>query len=270
MLCGDNKVWIIDKEKSSEKNIEIIWQWESSDVANQIPEEYQRYLRSMDECKFVDNNTKLLLASSSGGVLLIDRASKECLFYAYAPMAHSVEWLPNNRIAVALSTHPQGNSIEIYDLNQAEKALYKDSLYSGHGCVWIDKRDKLYALGFDELREYSLIDWETPKPKLHLDRTWKLPAEGGHDLSMISDTELLVSDHDGVNIFDIEKEEFQPFEPLATAKDIKSVNYNKQTKELIYTIAEESWWTFNIYLKNPDKVITIPEIKLYKVRTNPF
>lgn len=270
LVCGDNKVLIIDKNKSDGSDVEVLWRWENTDLKDQIPEKYQNYLRSMDECKFVDKNTKVLLASSSGGVLLLDRETKKCLFYAYAPMAHSVDLLPNNRIAVALSTHEAGNSLEIYDVNKPEVVLFKDSLYSGHGSVWMGNRNRLYALGFDELREYSLVDWSSDSPKLKKERVWKIPADGGHDLSMISDNELLVSDHHGVNLFNIDEETFQPFGPLSVSKNIKSVNYNKETEEFVYTIAEESWWTFNIYIKNPDKVIHIPDIKLYKVRTNPF
>lgn len=270
LICGDNKVWIIDKEKSEGENVEVIWKWENTDVKDQIPEEYQKHLRTMDECKFVDKNTKLLLTASSGGVVLIDRATKECLFYAYAPMAHSADLLPGNKIAVALSTNPKGNSIEIYDISQPEVVLFKDSLYSGHGSVWMDKRKRYYALGFDQLREYSLMDWTSSSPKLKLERTWTIPGRGGHDLMPISNNELLVSEHHGVSLFNIDTEKFEPFAPLDTAKNIKSVNYNKATGELIYTKAEISWWTHNIYLKNPDKVITIPEIDLYKVRPNPF
>ena len=62
-------------------------------------------------------------------------------------------------------------------------------------------------------------------------------------------------------------ESFSPFTPLVREKDIKSTNYDKDSQRIIYTKAEEGWWTFNIYLKNPDKTIKIPEIKMYKVRT---
>lgn len=270
LICGDNKVWIIDKDKSEGENVEVIWQWENSNVIDQAPEEYQRYLRTMDECKFVDNGSKLLLTASSGGVVLIDRETKKCLFYAYAPMAHSADLLPNNKIAVALSTNPKGNSIEIYDISKPEQVLFKDSLYSGHGSVWIEGRNRYYALGFDQLREYSLIDWNSFSPKLKLERAWTIPGKGGHDLVKISNNELLVSEHHGVSIFNIDEEKFEPFVPLDTTRNIKSVNYNKKTNGLIYTKAEISWWTHNIYLKNPDKVITIPQIDLYKVRPNPF
>ncbi len=270
MVCGDNKVWIIDKDASEGDNVVVLWQWENTELADVLPEAYQRYLSTMDDCKFVDNNTKVLLTASTGGVVLLDRATKKCLFYAYAPMAHSADLLPNNRIAVALSTNPKGNSIELYDISKPETVLWKDSLHSGHGSVWMENRNRYYALGFEELREYSLQDWNTDSPKLKLERTWTIPYRGGHELMPISDNELIFSGHGGVGIFNIDEESFSPFGPLESTRSIKSVNYDKTTGSLIYTKAEESWWTFNIYFKNPDKVIHIPEIKMYKVRTNPF
>lgn len=270
MICGDNKVWIIDKDASEGDNVVVLWKWENTELAGILPETYQRYLSTMDDCKFVDNNTKVLLTASTGGVVLLDRATKECLFHAYAPMAHSADLLPGNRIAVALSTNPKGNSIELYEMGKPETVLWKDTLYSGHGSVWMENRNRYYALGFEELREYSLQDWDTDSPKLKLERTWTIPYRGGHELMPISGNELIFSGHRGVGIFNIDEENFSPFEPLDSVRSIKSINYDKTTGSLIYTKAEESWWTFNIYMENPDKVIHIPEIKMYKVRTNPF
>ncbi len=265
IACGDDKVIIIDEQTSEDENVKINWSWSVS-KATDLPEKYQKLLIPFDECKPVDKGKKLLLTSSGGGVVLLDIATKKSLFYAYAPMAHSAELLPDNRIAVALSTNPAGNSLELYDVSKPEVVLFKDTLYSGHGSVWMPKQKRLYALGYDDLRAYSLTDWDTETPSLTLEKTWILPAKGGHDLIDISNYELIVTAHEAAWVFDIEKEEFKPFEPLANEHHVKSVNYDKKTGRLIYTKAETSWWTHNIYMRNPDKTITIPDIKLYKVR----
>ncbi|MDD6209570.1 MAG: DUF6528 family protein [Bacteroidales bacterium] len=265
IACGDDKVFIIDNTASTGDNPNIVWQW-SVPEATDLPKIYQKHLIPFDECKPVANNTQLLLTSSGGGVVLLDKAKKKSLFYAYAPMAHSAECLPNGRIAVALSTHTQGNSIEIYDVDKPEIVLFKDSLYSGHGVVWMPNYKRLFALGFDELRSYSLKDWDSNDPQLKLEKKWTLPSEEGHDMVKISDHELLITVHESTYVFSIKEESFSEFEPLKGIHDVKSVNYNPKTKRLIYTKAETSWWTDHIYCKNPDKVFTFPEIKLYKVR----
>jgi len=269
ITCGDDKILIIDELASSGSDVKIVWSWKVADAASQLPEAYQQYLRGIDDCKPVDGGRNIL-ATAGRGVILIERATKKCLFYACTPNAHSADVLPGGRIAVALSENPDGNRLEIYDRNQPERVLFMDSLYSGHGAVWNDKRQRLYALGYDDLREYSLVNWDTSSPSLKLEKKWTIPGISGHDLSPVSDDELLISEHDGVHSFDISSETFTPFEPLKNVKDVKSVNYNRKTQKLVYTKAEESWWTFNIYLKNPDKIIHIPDVKLYKVRLSNF
>ena len=270
ITCGDDKILIIDEQASNGADVKIVWSWQASEAASQLPEIYQRYLISLDDCKPVDDGKNILVTSSSGAVILIERATKKCLFYAHTPNAHSAEVLPEGRIAVALSTNPNGNSISIYDRNHPDEVLFSDSLYSGHGAVWNPARQRLYTLGYDDLREYSLVNWNTSSPSLKLEKKWMIPGQSGHDLSYVSTDELLVTEHYGVHLFDISSETFKPFEPLKTAENIKSVNYIKENQRLVYTQAEESWWTFNIYLKNPDKTIHIPDIKLYKVRLSNF
>ncbi|HMR81733.1 MAG TPA: DUF6528 family protein [Niabella sp.] len=265
IACGDDKVMLINTRKSVEGQAAIIWTWIAME-ATDLPLPYRQLMVPLDECKPIDNGKKLLLTSSGGGAVLLDIKTKKVLFYAKVPMAHSAEILPHGRIVVALSTHKAGNSIELYDITKPDRLLFKDSLYSGHGVVWDKASNRLFALGFDELRAYELKDWATETPGLLLVQSWKLPDEGGHDLSAIDNDELLVSTHHNVFIFNTRRGEFRVFDMLAGKEDIKSVNYNRKTRRLVYTQAEESWWTHHIYQKNPDKTIEIPGVKLYKVR----
>lgn len=265
-VCGGNQVKIIDVERSNSKDVREVWQWEITTPTEGLPVQYAQWLNPLDECKFVDGNKRLLLTSSHSAVVLLDINSKKCEFYARVPMAHSAELLPNGRIAVALSTHALGNSLEIYDIDTPEKVIWRDSLYSGHGVVWNNKRNSLYALGYDVLREYKLKDWESDTPSLEEINSWAIPVKSGHDLIAVDENRMLLSGHEGVYWFDAQNGEFTPFEPLKSTKNVKSVNYNPKNKRLIFTKAEESWWTHNVYQQNPDKVITIDSLKIYKVR----
>lgn len=265
-ICGGKEVKIIDLSKSNGREINEVWSWNIEDGAEGLPAEYSKYLMPLDECKFVDNNKKLLLTSSHSAVVLLDIKSKKCDFYARVPMAHSADLLPNNRIAVALSTNKAGNSLEIYDISQPEKVLWRDSLYSGHGAVWHAEQESLYALGYDVLREYKLKDWNSNAPALELVASTPIPVKSGHDLVKVDNERMLISGHEGVMWFDVESKEFSPFEPLKDTHNVKSVNYNHKLNRLIYTKGEVSWWTHNIYQKNPDKTITIDSMNVYKVR----
>ena len=134
-------------------------------------------------------NKDLIAVCGDGIVKIIDLSesdgknikTKEILCYAHVPMAHSADLLPGNRIAVALSTHKKGNALEIYDVAAPEKLVLRDSLYSGHGVVWNEKRQSLYALGYKELREYKLENWDTEKPALKRVKTWEIPMNSGQD-----------------------------------------------------------------------------------------
>ena len=267
IACGDDKAVIIDVEQSTEDSTHIVWRWKVSDAASQLPLEYQKLMVPLDECKPVNGGKEILLTSSGGGALLLDKETKQCRFYAHVPMAHSIEMLPGRRIAIALSTHPQGNSLELYDADKPAEVLFRDSLYSGHGVVWMEKSQRLYALGFDELRAYTLEQWETDAPVLKLEKTWKLPIDNGHDLVRLSDYELGFSGYEDVYKFDLANETFTLFQPMQGKKDIKSFNYDAETGYLVYTQAEIDWWTHHIYIEHPMKVLTLENINLYKVRT---
>lgn len=263
--CGDDRVLLIDASLSGGEEVKIIWEWRAAESKG-LPESYRSIMLTNDDCKPVDDGSKVLVTSSGGGVVLVDRESGDSLFHALVPNAHSAEYLPGGRIVVALSTAEEGNSLELYDETRPEEVLYRDSLYSGHGVVWIEGRRRLFALGGRELRSYSLKNWDSEKPGLKLEHCWNLPDEGGHDLSPVSPDKLLLTTHNNVWEFDISREVFSVFAPLEGFKDVKSVNFDPHTGRLIYTKAEESWWTENIYLRNPEKVITVPGMRLYKVR----
>ena len=265
-VCGDGIVRIIDMAESDSTDIKEVWRWDKDNPQVNLPKGYDMLMRNLDECKFVDNNTKMLLTASGDGMMLLDIETKDILCYAHVPMAHSADLLPNNRIAVALSIHNKGNALEIYDIDTPEKVVFRDTLYSGHGVVWNEKRQRLYALGYKELKEYELVDWNTDQPSLRQVKMWEIPMESGHDLSPVDDNRMLVSAHEGVMWFDIDKEEFSPFEPLCDVENVKSVNYDPETQRLIYTKAEINWWTHHIYQENPDKVIKMDSLKVYKVR----
>ena len=270
LVCGDQTALIVDAARSDSAHLEVVWQWEVKDAMGQIPYDLLPRFRNVDECKFVDEGYRVLITCGAGGVALLDRATRNCMFYAYAPLAHSADLLPNGRIAVALSLHEQGNAIQLYEIGKPDQVLFRDTLYSGHGSVWLDSLRRYYALGFDELREYSLQDWNTSSPKLKRERSWKIPGEGGHDLSAVSNEQLLVTDHEGVYLFDIEKETFTPFEPLMHTPHVKAVNYDPVSGSLVYTKAEEEWWTHHVYCVDPDRVLRFPQIKVYKARTRPL
>ncbi len=54
----------------------------------------------------------------------MNREDKKTVFYAKVPNAHSAEYLPGDRIVVALSTAENGNAIRLYDAGHSDKILF--------------------------------------------------------------------------------------------------------------------------------------------------
>ena len=66
-------------------------------------------------------------------------------------------------------------------------------------------------------------------------------------------------------VFDIEKKQFKAIPQFPNAKNIKSIGENR-IGQFIYTLPEESWWTFNVSFHNPKSKIPFPNIRVYKAR----
>ena len=162
LVCGDSKVLIVDYDQSSDSLPHVIWTWDAH-LAQDLPEDFRtKKFNSTDDCKAIKRGEQIMVSSSSGAIAVVNVRDKKVVFHAAVPNAHSVEVLPGNRIVAAASTHAQGNKIMVFDLAMPAKLIFTDSLYSAHGVVWNAKRERLYALGYDELREYrSTGQWRT-------------------------------------------------------------------------------------------------------------
>lgn len=87
IACGDDQVMIIDKNASEGTKVKMLWNWKVKE-ATDIPAIYQKLMVPTDECKPVSDN-RVLITSSGGGIVLVDRMTKKSIFYAQVPMAHS-------------------------------------------------------------------------------------------------------------------------------------------------------------------------------------
>lgn len=257
VFCGGNTMRVIDMNRSEGDDVLVLWEWTTED----------KDFLPLDDCKPVGKGEQIMVTSSKRAAALVSSATGKISFNAVTPMAHSIEYLPKRRVAVALSTNPQGNSLEIYDISNPQAPLIRDTMYSGHGVVWNKKNKRLYTLNYNELREYKLCKWNSRSPSMEQVASWDIPGNSGHDLSYVDASHLLVTCHEGVFLFNLSDGTFSEFEPMKGMENVKSVNYDPVTGRIVYTIAEISWWTHHIYQKNPDKVVNVDDVNVYKVRT---
>jgi hypothetical protein len=267
VCCGREEVFIIDAETNQSLPIKKLWSWKAAERKD-LPESFRSLFRTTDDCKPVAGGSRILISASSGGLALVEYPSGKVIWYAKVGNAHSVELLPNDRIAVAGSTHDEGNRVAIYDIRKPDQQLFHEELYSGHGVVWDSRRERLWALGFDELRAYHLEDWETNEPRLKLMATHKLPSPGGHDLSPLpSSTNLIVTASKNVFIFDRDTGSFTEHETLGNEVSVKCVSVHPKTGRTAWTQGEDGeWWSPHIRFLNPEGVLKLEGERLYKVR----
>ena len=224
---------------------------------------------STDECKPVNGGTQILVTSSGGGVALVERATAAVVFYAYVPNAHSADMLPNNKIAVAASRHENGNRLLIYDLEKSDKELLSEPLESGHGIVWDQQRQLLWALGYDQLKAYQLVDWDTSEPSLLLYNSYNLPESGGHDLYPVPESaEMTVTTSNHCWVFNRDSGSFNLHPLLSDMQAVKAISINPVSQQLVYIKADTSWWSENLRFLNPNKSIYYKNEHFYKARWN--
>lgn len=261
LVCGDSKVLIVDYNQSSDTIPKIIWTWDAH-LAQDLPEDFRtRRFNSTDDCKAINRGRQVLVSSSSGAIAVVNVRDKKVVFHAAVPNAHSIEVLPGKRLVAAASTHAEGNRMMVFDLRMPAKLVYTDSLYSAHGVVWNEKRKSLYALGYDELREYKLLN----NGGLSQVAKWKIPGLGGHELNARDEDNLLVTEHHGAWLFNLTIHDFQKIEGFPDAENIKSLGQD-MSGQYIFTVPEESWWTYHVKFSNPARSLVFPGMKVYKAR----
>ncbi len=262
ILAGGDEVFIVDAAEAASGKANKLWHWSAQEAAD-VPEEARREFHHLDECKAVEQGAKILVCASNGGCALIDRATKRVLWRASSRNAHSLDLLPHDRVVVASSL--SGDHLEVFDLKGAAVPVFKTPLHSAHGVVWDDARRCLWALGFDELRCYTLADWDTDVPSLKLKSTHKLPDADGHDLRPVPvSAELLLTTEHGVYLFDRDQTTFRSHPTLKNQAKVKSVDIHQGTQRIVL-----STWSATLRFFAPEETITLKDAHPYKARWLP-
>mgnify|MGYP001046703875 CR=1 FL=1 len=263
MICGDTQIILIDYHNSTDTKPKVIWEWDARQ-AKDLPEDFRtKHFNTVDDCKSVNNGKQILVSSSSGAIAIIEFDTGRIPFYTAVPNAHSIEILPFNRLVAASSVNDQGNKIMLFDISKPNsKPVYTDSLESAHGVVWDKKRNSLYTLGYNVSREYKM----PTANQLTLKEHWPIKGIDGHDLQMVPNGDaLFLTEHTGAWLFNLTNYRFQKISNFPDSPDIKSLGQDA-SGQYIYTIPEESYWTFHVHFYNPSRNISFPSMHIYKAR----
>lgn len=252
----------------------VFWEWDAGEYAAAMGVQ-DGVWDHIDDAKVSADRTKILISCSGGWVAVYSLERDRLIFYTRGVTnAHSAEFLPGNKIAVACSTG--ADAIKIFDLKYSNAEKASTPLTSAHGVVWNEKRQRLYAIGGKLLRIYRLLNASTQAPSLELEKEINAPKSGLHDLSPIDDDRLCIGGHNAY-IFNMDTEEFTPLTRFNGRNGIKSLNYNASTGEMWYTDSTDpegdfSWSTQTVrHTLDPmgkEDICTFktPDVNLYKVR----
>lgn len=281
IICGDNKIYHLDAELAVSRGYKnaILWEWDAKDHYQTVGLSQSNMIR-LDDCKPVEDNTKILATSSKGYSVLIDKESSDVLWYSNCSTnAHSAEILPNNRIAVACSDN--GDCIQVFDIGSSNQVKFSTALSSAHGVVWNPKTERLYAIGGTALNIYSLTDWNTAAPKLTLEKSINTKTSAGvsslHDLTLVDENTLLIAGNKAA-LYNISQNTFSPIKIFESSTSLKSVNYNGDTGECWFTdptdieVPDLTWASHTIrYTDNANSTyqtasFKVEDLNIYKVR----
>ena len=269
LVGGQSRVLIVDIARSTVETPAVVWVWDAHDAAELPPVYRERLFEKIDDVKPVAGGTMIAISASTGGVALIERATRRAVFFCAVANAHSVELLPDGSLAVASSVNPQGNYVAVFKVDRPEALpIWRDPLVSAHGVVWSETARGLYALGGTELRLYRPAG-KSSGAVLVRERSWALPEAGGHDLQAIPGTgDLLVRTTGGVWRFSSDRERFEPFAPLDRARNVKSLSVNSATGRLAFVqaLSDKEWWSDCVRLLEPERELRFPGLRLYKAR----
>ena len=269
VVCGWDEVFILGLSGPTDSTVTKIWSWRAAD-SQILPDSMKTRFASTDECKPVDGGKALLITSSSDGVAIVERATREVKFWASAVNAHSAELLPGGLVAVAASHRPDqpGDRLILFSQGTPGRELAHYELIWGHGVVWDSERELLYALADDHVRIFTVMPGKADGARLQDAGRIDLPEGGGHDFFPVpSSSYLSISTGKHCWLLDRESGEVLPHPDIHEHDRVKSINVHPVTGQLAWTQAgEEHWWTGKVRMKNPDNTLEIPDYRIYKVR----
>lgn len=270
LVCGMDEVFAIDHTTAEKAPLVKLWSWRAKDRED-LPEPMRKAFATTDECKPIEEGTKVLITSSSGGCALVERPSGKVLWHAIVRNAHSIELLPRNRVVVASSVSTDGDRLVVFDLAKPNEPLCDFSLPSAHGVVWDEARNCLWALGFTDLRRYELQHWDTSQPSFTLRASHTLPDEDGHDLQAVpGGADLVLSTHHHVYLFNRDKPAFRLHPEIGDQSHVKCVSTDPATGRVVFIHgSDKAWWSDTLGFLKPDSKAKLGKERLYKARWLP-
>ena len=267
ILCSNQAtrdVLVMDVDGDWSKPESILWKWNPEGDPN-IPADRLKRFNHIDETKVVNGGKQILVTSSTGGMALVDVATKQSVFTGYpGGSTHSADLLPDGTIITASSV---GNFLMVFTRKDGEKTAHKTfklTFADAHGVVWDKLLGLVWAVGADVLVAFR-YNFDVENPQLVPVQSFDLgKGYSGHDLVLLKkENKLLLTGRD-VKEFDTMLGTLRLF---SNRCPVKSISIHPETGEQLVQIPNEEWWNDTVMLLNGDRKWTLPnKARIYKVR----
>lgn len=268
ILCSNQAtrdVLVMDVDGDWSKPESILWKWNPEGDPN-IPADRLKRFNHIDETKVVNGGKQILVTSSTGGMALVDVATKQSVFTGYpGGSTHSADLLPDGTIITASST---GNFLMVFTRKDGEKTAHKTfklTFADAHGVVW----DKLLGLVWAVGKEAVICcryNFDVENPQLTIVESFPLKPNPywGHDLILLEKEHKLLMTGRNMLEFDTMTGQYKLF---LKRKSVKSISIHPETGEQLVQIPKENYWNDTVMLLNGDRKWTLPgNAKIYKAR----
>ncbi|MBE6778869.1 MAG: hypothetical protein E7541_05730 [Ruminococcaceae bacterium] len=205
----------------------------------------------------------MLTCASDGYVAMVSYPEGKLLWETHAKgNLHSVELLPDGRIALAAST---GSYLRLYSPNDTTADI---DFPDAHGALYDPQRNTLWVLGSTFLREYDPDTLQVAGNQLDFSSI----DAAGHDLApYYGDTNRLwITTQQGIQVYDKEQNAFVPdaFIPLPHTKGVGNTPYSHTVFYLRPNGVHLPWCTDRIRCRDHrgEQEIPLPGMAVYKLR----
>ncbi|TKG70425.1 DUF6528 family protein [Prauserella endophytica] len=274
---ASRRILVLPADQDAWNAREFTWSWAPS-AAGGLGDLVSAWTNP-DEAKLTERDgRRYLMTTASGGFAAVVPYPEGTGAYWAADVGgsnnpHSIELLPDGNVAVAAST---GGWLRVYTASQGPRSTHyaEYPLVGGHGAVWDDQAEVLWALGTHEL--VALRVGGTPaEPVLTPERVYQLPSKGGHDLQPVpgEPRQLWVTTESEVLRFDKGTGRFSKHYRGARSisdEHVKSVTTNPQTGQVLTVSPQEghlcTWCSDTVDLDLPHGDLTLHGAWIYKAR----
>ena len=268
ILCSNQAtrdVLVMDVDGDWSKPESILWKWNPEGDPN-IPADRLKRFNHIDATKVVNGGKQILVTSSTGGMALVDVATKQSVFTGYpGGSTHSADLLPDGTIITASST---GNFLMVFTRKDGEKTAHKTfklTFADAHGVVWDKLLGLVWAVGKEAVIccRYN-FDYENPQLAIVESFPLKPNPYWGHDLILLEKEHKLLMTGRNMLEFDTMTGQYKLF---LKRKSVKSISIHQETGEQLVQIPKENYWNDTVTLLNGDRKWTLPgNAKIYKAR----